>query len=143
MQKALISATLVAVAATVFAADDKKLPKKPDRPFSIAVTAAPKATPITEDETKAAKELSDSLADVQNSIRDKRKDWFSLVPDPEQAEVILELAGRGREPGHGMVLRGRVYVLGREPTTILGQGALNPNSLDFRFWQRPSRTSVR
>jgi tetratricopeptide (TPR) repeat protein len=136
MRKVLLSATLMAAAATVSAGDDKKLPKKPDRPFSIAVTASPRPPMESGVGTLAAKEVSDSIADIQNSIRDKRKDWFSLVPDPEQAEIILEIAGRAPEPGHGTVLRGRTFVLSLEPITILGQGDLNPNSLDFRVWRQ-------
>ena len=141
MRNALLSAALVAAAAPVFAGGDKKLPKKPDRPLTIAVTASPRPAPTTEVEIQAAKELSDSLADIQSSLRDKRKDWFSLVSDPEQAEIILEVAGRAREPEHGTVIRGRAFVLSLEPTTILGQGALNPNSLDVRVWRQAANES--
>lgn len=136
MRTALFSAALAVAAATTSAGGDKKLPKKPDRPLTIAVTASPRPPANTEDEIKAAKELSDSLADIQSSFRDKRKDWFSLVAEPEQAEIILEVAGRAREVEHGTVIRGRAYVLGLEPTPILGQGDLNPNSLDFRVWRQ-------
>jgi tetratricopeptide (TPR) repeat protein len=115
--------------------DDKKLPKQPDHPFSVAVTASPRPTPSTEAETKAAKDVSDSIADLQEHIRNKRKDWFALVTDPAEAEILLEIESRGREAGHGAVLRGRVLVLDIEPSTILGQGALNPNSLNFKDWR--------
>ena len=135
MRKVLLSATLMAVAAAVSAGADKKPPKKPDRPFSIAVIASPRPPPKTEYDTTAAKEVSDSIADIQNNIRDKRQDWFTLVSDPEQAEVILELAGRGEELDHGSVLRGRVYVLSLEPTPIIGQGGLNSPSAKFRVWR--------
>jgi tetratricopeptide (TPR) repeat protein len=136
MERLTLAALLLAAAANVSAGDGPKLPKKPDRPFAVAVTAVVHPAPSSEAENRAAKEVSDSIADLQNSIRDKRKDWFSLVTDPEQAEIILEIDRRAPEAGHGTVLRGRTFVLEMKPFEILGQGDLNPNSLDFRIWRQ-------
>ena len=93
--------------------DDKKLPKQPDRPFAVAVTASPRPTPSSEAETKAAKEVSDSMADLQEHIRNKRKAWFTLVTDPAEAEILLEIETLllrlqppgGFPPGTFLVLR--------------------------------------
>jgi len=128
-------AVLVAAAALHAGGDDKKLPKKPDRPFTLAVTASPRPAPSNEVEAKEAKEVTDSLADVRKNVQDKRRDWFTLVEDPAQADIILEIKGRGWEKDHGAVVQGRVFVLDMDPTPIIGQGAVNSNSISFSFWR--------
>jgi tetratricopeptide (TPR) repeat protein len=121
--------------AILFASNDKKLPKRPDRPLSVAVQVVPQPAPTNEAETKAQKEVQDSLADVRESLRSKRKDWFTLVDDPAEAEILVELEGRGWEQKHGAVLRGTVRVLNQNPFKIIGQGALNPGGWSFKYWR--------
>jgi tetratricopeptide (TPR) repeat protein len=120
----------------LFAGDDKKLPKKPDRPLSVAVTASPRPEAKTEAEAKSAKELSDSIADIQKNLREKRRDWFTVVDDANQAEIVLEVKGRGWEADHGAVVEGRVFVLDMQPARIIGQGGLNPGGLSFSYWRQ-------
>src|SRR5438105_5059523 len=82
-------------------AGDKGLPKRPDRPFALAVIAAAQLAPTPEAQAKAEKEVADTIADITGNVTGKRKEWFTLVDDPAQAEIILEILGRGRESGHG------------------------------------------
>ena len=126
---------LAALPGTLIGGDDKGLPKKPDRPFALAVVVAPRPAPTNEAEAKATKEINDSQADVQESIRNKRKSWFTLVDDPTRAEILLEIKGRGWEQGHGAVLQGQVRVFHLDAVKIIGQGGLNPNSWSFKYWR--------
>jgi tetratricopeptide (TPR) repeat protein len=130
-----LAAVAVLVSSTLLAGDDKKLPKRPDRPLTVAVLVQPRPAPTNEAETKARKEVQDSLGDVRDSFRNKRKDWFTLVDDPAEAEVLLEIEGRGWEQNHGAVLRGTVRVLNQNPFKVIGQGALNPGGWSFKYWR--------
>jgi tetratricopeptide (TPR) repeat protein len=138
MRKGRLAVVLAALASTsvLLLAEDKKGPKKPDRPFNLAITTPKRPAPTTDDEIKAAKEVSDTLADIEANVRDKRKDWFVLASNPEDAEIILEVDGRAREYGHGAVLHGLAYVLNLKPFPILGQGALQRSgSFGFGDWR--------
>jgi tetratricopeptide (TPR) repeat protein len=127
---------LLCAAAPVHAAD-KKLPKRPDRPMVVAIMAVPPpASARSGDPAKSQKDVEDSIADIKANLEGKRKEWFTLVDDPAQAEIILEIQGRGTEAGHGAVIRGQVRVFQLDPITILGQGGLNPNGLDPRYWRQ-------
>jgi tetratricopeptide (TPR) repeat protein len=124
---------LMALPSALLGGDDKSLPKKPDRPFSVAVVLAPRPAPTGEAEAKALEEVTKSQDDVRENIRDKRKDWFTLVNDPAQADILLELTDRGWEQGHGAVLRGQVRVFHLDAVKIVGQGALAGG---FRYWHQ-------
>jgi tetratricopeptide (TPR) repeat protein len=100
-------------------------PKKLKQPFLVYVGPA--------DDTEASKDVMDSVKDLQNHFAKKRKDWFRLVNDPDEAEVVLQVVGRGETARHGSVLRGRCYVFDVQDIEIIGQGGLNPNQV-FGIW---------
>jgi tetratricopeptide (TPR) repeat protein len=132
-----VALALMLVPAGLHAGDDKKLPKRPDRPLAVAVRVLEKPGAPAPD-AKTQKEIQDSIEDVLGSLRGKRKDWFTVVDDPGQAEILLEIEGRGFEQNHGAVLRGQVRVLNLEPFPIIGQGALNPGGWSFKYWREAS-----
>ncbi len=135
MKRAVLGLVLLCLAGSLLAADDKG-PKKPDRPFALAVIASARPPATAEAAAKEQKEVEDSIADIKGYVQGKYKDWFTLVEDPAQAEIILEIDKRGLESGHGAVLEGHVRVFHLDSVHILGQGGLNPNSLDFRHWRQ-------
>jgi tetratricopeptide (TPR) repeat protein len=132
----LIPTMLALSASSVLLAGDKNLPKRPDRPMALAVMAAARPASSAAVEPGAEKEVQDTIADIKGNISGKRKEWFTVVDDPAQAEIILEIQKRAWESGHGAVITGRVRVFHLDPVTILGQGGLNPNGLDPRYWRQ-------
>src|SRR5258708_22118087 len=135
MKRAVLGLVLLCLAGSLLAADAKG-PKTPDRPFALAVIASARPPATAEAAAKEQKEVEDSIADIKGYVQGKYKDWFTLVEDPAQAEIILEIDKRGLESGHGAVLEGHVRVFHLDSVHILGQGGLNPNSLDFRHWRQ-------
>ncbi|MFC2171150.1 hypothetical protein ACFLU6_00795 [Acidobacteriota bacterium] len=88
----------------------KKKPKPPKMPLKIFVTSTsfPNA-PLTD------KALADSAGDVKKNIAKKRKDWFVLVDNADQAEIILTVLERGiTNTGYkknDMYVKGNVKIL--------------------------------
>jgi tetratricopeptide (TPR) repeat protein len=120
----VVSLALTAVGA---AAGDKG--PKPDQPLALHVFAKPAADAAD----KAGKERNDSVADVRKRVTGKHKEWFRLVESPEEAEVILEVVGRGYESGHAYVLEGRLAVLDiLSDQKVIGQGGLGDQV--FKIW---------
>src|SRR5262245_50842588 len=100
MKQAVLGLALLCLANSLLAGDEKG-PKKPDRPFALAVMAAALPPATTEAAVKEQKEVQDTIGDIKGYVQGKYKDWFTLVEDPAQAEIILEIDKRGLEPGHG------------------------------------------
>ena len=86
MKRAVLGLVLFCLADSVFAADDKG-PKKPDRPFALAVMASARPPATAEAAAKDQKEVEDSIADIKGYVQGKYRDWFTLVEDPAQAEI--------------------------------------------------------
>jgi tetratricopeptide (TPR) repeat protein len=134
---------LIPAHAALAGGGDEGLPKKPDRPYTVAVVVAPGHAPIDDASAKALKEVEDSRDDIRKNVARKRKAWFALVDDPARAEILLELKGRGWEKGHGAVLEGKVRVFHLEPIKIIGQGGLDPGDLSFRPWHQAASDMTR
>lgn len=101
---------------------------KPDQPLTVHVFATPSANP------KDAKETADSVADVTGALG-KRREWFRVVADRAEAEVVLEIKDRSYQGGKAYVLEGRVTVLALTTNAeIIGQGGLNQQQL-FSIWR--------
>jgi tetratricopeptide (TPR) repeat protein len=95
-------------------------PTSLDRPLSVVVKAAP---PTADPATRKATE--DSSEDVRRALA-KRKNWFAVVADPDQADIVIEVVERGQEPSYGYVLHPRYSILDLYTNRlILGQGGLN------------------
>ena len=135
MKHVALGLALFCLADSLLAGDDKG-PKKPDRPFALAIMASARPPATSEAAAKDQKEVQDTIGDIKGYVQGKYKDWFTLVEDPAQAEIILEIDKRGLESGHGAVIEGHVRVFHLDSVHILGQGGLNPNSLDFRHWRQ-------
>jgi hypothetical protein len=65
-------------------ANERKPPKRPDRPFTIWVHAEPRGEPEIEEKILRAKDV------FEESI-ERRDDWFLRVEDRHDAEMVVEL----------------------------------------------------
>src|SRR5258708_12299129 len=90
MKRAVLGLVLLCLAGSLLAADDKG-PKKPDRPFALAVIASARPPATAQAAAKEQKEVEDSIADIKDYVQGKYKDWFTLVEHPAQPEIILQL----------------------------------------------------
>ena len=121
------------LAATGRAADPSPPPSKLAQPFVVLVVPAAE---LTLSGSPIPKEVADSVADVREHVL-KKRDWLRLADTLEQAEVVVEITGRGREAQHGNVIEGRLMVFDlMEGDRIIGQGGLDRNDLGFKFWRQ-------
>lgn len=62
----------------------EKPPKKPGRPFTVYVRAAPG------DETLETDDLVRGTDELRKKIADK-KDWFKVIPSADDAEIVVDV----------------------------------------------------
>jgi hypothetical protein len=112
MRKMLLSATVCALAlgAGSGSAEAAKGPKKPDTPFRIQVFTR-----------STVQDVVDSTNDVRKVIDDKKRDWFRLVENGEDADIVLEITGRDWTTDKALIVRGVVTTANLNRAGIVGQ----------------------
>jgi len=108
-------------------------PRKLDQPFAVYVMVGEATAPRG---AKEAREVADSVSDLQEQISKKQKDWVRLVENIGDAEVLIEVKGRGVDPAKGHVLEGRMSVFDVFEGPIMGQGGLDPGGFSVKLWRQ-------
>lgn len=85
-------------------------PKRPETPFTIHVFTR-----------SADKDANDSTADVKKAIQEKKADWFRLVADEKEADIVLEIIRRDYSRDTENVIRGTVSTATLHGAPIVGQ----------------------
>jgi hypothetical protein len=86
-----------------------KGPSKPETPFAIRVFTAQTDTPT-----------QDSTGDVRRAV-EKKPDWFRLVENEADADIVLELVSRDFSQDKALVVRGRLTTANLSGAPIVGQ----------------------
>jgi hypothetical protein len=73
----------------------------PSRPLKLTVVAAPTTIDFA---------VETSAVEVRRSVQTNYRDWFRLVSDPAEAEVIVELTTRGKNRSGMVELQGRLTI---------------------------------
>lgn len=100
----------LAVATGARPAEAAKGPKKPDTPFTIQVFTR-----------SNEKDAMDSTNDVRKAIAEKKRDWFRLVENGEEADIVLEITGRDWSKDKEFIVRGRLTTANLRGAEIIGQ----------------------
>jgi hypothetical protein len=104
---ALVAGALTLPATVASAADG---PKRPDQPFAIQITA------------KGASEgAADSTSDVRKVVAEKKAAWFRIVETREEADLVLEIAGRSNTNEKAYVVSGTLNAANLTDAPIVGQ----------------------
>lgn len=87
-----------------------KGPKTPETPFTIHVFTS-----------STDKDAVDSANDVRRAIEEKRRDWFRLTENRAEADVVLEITGRGIGSDNGYIVSGLLTTSNLKDARIIGQ----------------------
>ena len=112
MRNVLLRAALAAalLGFSLGTAEAAKGPKKPDTPFTIQVLTR-----------STDKDVVDSTNDVRKLIDEKKRDWFRLTENPEEADIVLEIISRDFSQDKALVVRGRLSTANLDGAEIVGQ----------------------
>ena len=100
------------------AAEAAKGPKKPGTPFTIHVS-----TRATDQGTV------DSTNDVRKVIDEKKRDWFRLTENRDEADIVLVVTSRDWSQGKEYVVHGSLSTANLDNAHIIGQAI--PGILDL------------